>query len=251
MVGRLSTNVEAIDGLLSGGLAIGEVTAIAGRPGMGKTMGLLAVAVKAGVDCVLYAPSLGYPDAKGRVATICRGLGINLDEVTYDLTPGLWLSIQLPDHKVLVAGHSVRATVSGKSMLDNMEALLASGSASIVMLDAPCKKMKTHEEREFMGSLAKLAKRYAAPVVVSTMLHSSPAVAEPAISDVNEIVSSVASDVIWISGWPRIVRMDAKFRIGVLSDDDHDGEWESRTTDLTIHRAVSPGKQPTIGYKRQ
>ena len=250
MVGRLSTDVEAIDDLLDGGLARGEVTAIASRPGMGKTMGLLSIAVKAGVDSVLYAPSLSYPDAKDRVAKICQGLG-SAGEATYDLTPGLWLSIQLPDHKMLVAGRAARAVANGKTMLANMEAMLETGSASIVMLDAPCKKMKAREEKEFMGQLAKIARRYCAPVVVSTMLRLDPAVSSPTISDVNETVADVAADVIWMSGWPKIVRGDEKFTVGVLSDDDHDGEWESRTTELTLHGTVGSRQQLTIGYKRQ
>lgn len=249
MVGRLSTDVKVIDDLLGGGLARGEVTAIASRPGMGKTMGLLSIAVRAGVDSVLYAPCMGYPDAKDRVAKICQGLG-GAGEVTYDVTPGLWLSIQFPDHKMLVAGRTARAVANGKAMLASMEAMLESGSASIVLLDAPCKKMKAREEKEFMGQLAKIARRYCAPIVVSTMLGHNPSVSAPTISDVDDAVADVAADVIWVSGWPRIVKGDEKFSIGVLSDDDHDGEWESRTTELTLHGIVGP-RQLKIGYKRQ
>lgn len=247
---RLSTGVPVIDGLLSGGLARGEVTAIASKPGMGKTMGLLAVAVEAGVDCVLYAPTLSYPDAKSRVATICQSLDVDVDSVTYDHTPGLWLSIRLPRHRVLVAGHLARATVTGKGMLENVEALLASGAASIAMFDAPCRKMDDDAERKFMRQLAKIAKRYSAPVIVTTMLHNSPG-DDPVINDVNEIVGDVADDVIWISGWPRIVGGGAKFKVGVLSDGDHDGEWETKTAWLTLHPAISLGQAQTIGYKRQ
>lgn len=250
MDGRLSTNVAAIDSLLDGGLAVGGLTAVTGRRGTGKTMAMLAVAAKTGVDCVLYAPCIDYAEVKARIASICVSLGIDVDTVTYDCTTGLWLSIQFPDHRVMVAGHSAEATANGRAMLDNMEALAASGSASLMMFDAPCKGMKSKDEKDFVVSLRRLAKRYDVPVIVSTMLRSKPAV-DPVINDVKKSLREEASDVIWISEWPKIVRGDAKFKVGVLSDDDHDGEWESKTADLTIHGAVSMNKTPMIGYRRQ
>ncbi len=176
----IKTGVKSLDDVLGGGVSRNGLSTVVGKSGTGKTILLLALAVRSRKNVVFYSPKLGFGELKARIAKLCIALDIDQKDVSYDINDSLWMTVKFPDHVVRIASEATRAMASRVNFLSSLTALIESGAVKLALVDSPCyigevpgSKMSQKEMAELMGAMSEVAERCVCPIIVTVLAPKS------------------------------------------------------------------------------
>lgn len=230
----IKTGVKGLDDVLGGGVSRNGLSTVVGKSGTGKTILLLALAVRSRKNVVFYSPKLGFGELKARIAKLCIALDIDQKDVSYDINDSLWMTVKFPDHVVRIASEATRAMVSRVNFLSSLTALIESGAVKLALVDSPCyigevpgSKMSQKEMAELMGAMSEVAERCACPIIVTVLAPKSlDTKVEKSVDDwLDDHVRQHSAHVVLVDGWPEIKGRNAMLSIAALDYDENEGKW--------------------------
>lgn len=231
----VKTGIKALDETLGGGISKNGLTTVLGRSGVGKTILLLALAVKSKKNVAFYSPKLGFGELKARIAKLCLVLDINQKDVSYEINDSLWMTVKFPDHVIRVASEVTRAMVGKTRFLSSLNALVESGAVKMALVDSPCYisdapggKASRKEIEEMMEDMTGIAARCGVPIVVTMLAPKSLDTSSSKAIDewLDDHVCAYSVHVILVDGWPEVKGRNAMLSIAVLGYDETEDEWD-------------------------
>ena len=230
----IKTGVKGLDDVLGGGVSRNGLSTVVGKSGTGKTILLLALAVRSRKNVVFYSPKLGFGELKARIAKLCIALDIDQKDVSYDINDSLWMTVKFPDHVVRIASEATRAMASRVNFLSSLTALIESGAVKLALVDSPCyigeapgSKMSQKEMAELMGAMSEVAERCVCPIIVTVLAPKSlDTKAEKSVDDwLDDHVRQHSAHVVLVDGWPEIKGRNAMLSIAALDYDENEDKW--------------------------
>lgn len=229
------TNIKQLDELLDGGIARNGLTTVAGKSGTGKTILLLAIAVKSKKDVVFYSPKLSISQIKARIAKLCIALDIDQSDMTYEINDSLWMTVNMGSHVIRVASDATRALSTREAFTASLDALVESGAVGIALVDSPCLigDGLDRNDDQLMAHMAVVAERCGCPVV-STILIPKTVRTDEIDKWLKNHVRHESAHVILVSGWPRIKGRNAILSISSFTYDDVKDTWNTKESTIKM-----------------
>lgn len=230
------TGIKSLDSL-TGGIPDDKVTTIVGRPGSGRSMTLLTLAVASEEDCAMFMPRLSYSMIRDNVSIIAANRGIEFNDIRWYTSGGMWLVIELPTHTIRVAGESTEVVMNTKHMVAAMTTLVDSLAAKAVYIDAPYLIAKTKdEEKALMSTISKYSRKTNVTIVVATRLRGDSEKSKN--PEIDKAVKKASGLIMLAPSWPRVDGTNLKIDLKIIKDLENP-ENEDSSGSITLDRTSS------------